>query len=101
MADGDRQYRTYMKYESQTMNGYLLGYDYYLPDALRDVFLRGLRHPRHLLAQQLRHTDEPRLCQRQHARTRAWLFNWAPSAPSSTLLIKEQRATGSTRMTQT
>lgn len=26
------QYRTYMKYESQTMNGYLLGYDYYLPD---------------------------------------------------------------------
>jgi lipoprotein-anchoring transpeptidase ErfK/SrfK len=25
-------YRTYAKYESQTMNGYLLGYDYYLPD---------------------------------------------------------------------
>lgn len=26
------EYRTWAKYESQTMNGYLLGYDYYLPN---------------------------------------------------------------------
>lgn len=35
------QYRTYMKYETQDMNGYLLGYDYYLKDVPYVMYFSG------------------------------------------------------------
>ncbi len=35
------QYRTYVKYETQDMNGYLIGYDYYLPDVPYVMYFYG------------------------------------------------------------
>jgi lipoprotein-anchoring transpeptidase ErfK/SrfK len=35
------QYRTYAKYEKQDMNGYLLGYDYYLEDVPYVMYFFG------------------------------------------------------------
>ncbi len=35
------QYRTYVKYETQDMNGYLIGYDYYLQDVPHVMYFYG------------------------------------------------------------
>ena len=59
------QYNVYIKLRYTDM----AGPGYYLPRrALHHVFLQRVRPARHLLAQQLWHTHEPRLCQPEHPR---------------------------------
>jgi lipoprotein-anchoring transpeptidase ErfK/SrfK len=72
------QYRTYMKYESQTMNGYLLGYDYFLPDVpyvmyfFEDYAIHGTYWHSNFGAP-MSHG-----CVNVSTPDAGWLFNWAP-----------------------
>ena len=72
------QYRTYMKYESQTMNGYLLGYDYYLPDVpyvmyfFEDYAIHGTYWHSSF------GTPMSHGCVNVSTPDAGWLFNWAP-----------------------
>ncbi len=72
------QYRTYMKYESQTMNGYLLGYDYYLPDVpyvmyfFEDYAIHGTYWHSNF------GTPMSHGCVNVSTPDAGWLFNWAP-----------------------
>lgn len=72
------QYRTYMKYESQTMNGYLLGYDYYLPDVpyvmyfYEDYAIHGTYWHSNF------GTPMSHGCVNVSTPDAGWLFNWAP-----------------------
>ena len=72
------QYRTYMKYESQTMNGYLLGYDYFLPDVpyvmyfYEDYAIHGTYWHSNF-GQPMSHG-----CVNVSTPDAGWLFNWAP-----------------------
>lgn len=71
-------FRTYMKYESQTMNGYLLGYDYYLPDVpyvmyfFEDYAIHGTYWHSNF-GQPMSHG-----CVNVSTPDAEWLFNWAP-----------------------
>lgn len=71
-------YRTYMKYESQTMNGYLLGYDYYLPDVpyvmyfYEDYAIHGT-YWHNSFGTPMSHG-----CVNVSTPDAGWLFNWAP-----------------------
>ena len=72
------QYRTYMKYESQTMNGYLLGYDYYLPDVpyvmyfFEDYAIHGTYWHSSF------GTPMSHGCVNVSTPDAGWLFEWAP-----------------------
>lgn len=72
------QFRTYMKYESQTMNGYLLGYDYYLPDVpfvmyfFEDYAIHGT-YWHNSFGTPMSHG-----CVNVSTPDAEWLFNWAP-----------------------
>lgn len=72
------QYRTYMKYEAQTMNGYLLGYDYYLPDVpyvmyfYEDYAIHGTYWHANF------GTPMSHGCVNVSTPDAGWLFNWAP-----------------------
>ena len=72
------QYRTYMKYEAQTMNGYLLGYDYYLPDVpyvmyfYEDYAIHGTYWHSSF------GTPMSHGCVNVSTPDAGWLFNWAP-----------------------
>jgi hypothetical protein len=72
------QFRTYIKYESQTMNGYLLGYDYYLPDVpyvmyfYRDYAIHGTYWHNNF------GTPMSHGCVNVYTPDAEWLFNWAP-----------------------
>ncbi len=72
------QFRTYMKYESQTMNGYLLGYDYYLPDVpfvmyfFEDYAIHGT-YWHNSFGTPMSHG-----CVNISTPDAQWLFNWAP-----------------------
>jgi lipoprotein-anchoring transpeptidase ErfK/SrfK len=72
------QYRTYMKYESQTMNGYLLGYDYYLEGVpyvmyfYRDYAIHGTYWHNNF------GTPMSHGCVNMNTADAGWLFNWAP-----------------------
>lgn len=72
------QFRTYIKYESQTMNGYLLGYDYYLPDVpyvmyfYEDYAIHGA-YWHNNFGQPMSHG-----CVNTSIPDAGWLFNWAP-----------------------
>ncbi len=72
------QYRTYMKYESQTMNGYLLGYDYYLPDVpyvmyfFEDYAIHGTYWHNNF------GTPMSHGCVNVSTPDAGWLFEWAP-----------------------
>ncbi len=72
------QYRTYTKYESQTMNGYLLGYDYYLPDVpyvmyfFEDYAIHGTYWHSNF-GSPMSHG-----CVNVSTPDAGWLFNWAP-----------------------
>ncbi len=72
------QFRTYIKYESQTMNGYLLGYDYYLPDVpyvmyfYKDYAIHGA-YWHNNFGQPMSHG-----CVNTSIPDAGWLFNWAP-----------------------
>lgn len=72
------QYRTYIKYESQTMNGYLLGYDYYLegvPHVMyfyRDYAIHGAYWHNNF------GTPMSHGCVNVNLTDAAWLFEWAP-----------------------
>jgi lipoprotein-anchoring transpeptidase ErfK/SrfK len=72
------QYRTYMKYESQTMNGYLLGYDYYLTDVpyvmyfFEDYAIHGAYWHNNF------GTPMSHGCVNVSPTDAGWLFNWAP-----------------------
>lgn len=72
------QFRTYMKYESQTMNGYLLGYDYYLPDVpyvmyfYEDYAIHGTYWHNNF------GTPMSHGCVNVSTPDAGWLFNWAP-----------------------
>ena len=72
------QFRTYMKYESQTMNGYLLGYDY---------FLEGVPYVMYFFEDYAIHgtywhnnfgTPMSHGCVNVSTPDAGWLFNWAP-----------------------
>lgn len=73
------QFRTYMKYESQTMNGYLLGYDYYLPDVpyvmyfYRDYAIHGTYWHNNF------GTPMSHGCVNVSTADAGWLYNWAPT----------------------
>ncbi|MBK7919418.1 MAG: L,D-transpeptidase [Chloroflexi bacterium] len=69
-------FRIYLRYESQTMNGYLLGYDYYLENVpyvmyfYQDYALHGAYwHETSAIP------HEPRLCQSDEPDA-AWLYEW-------------------------
>ncbi len=72
------QYRTYIKYESQTMNGYLLGYDYYLPDVpyvmyfFEDYAIHGTYWHSNF------GTPMSHGCVNVSTPDAQWLFEWAP-----------------------
>jgi lipoprotein-anchoring transpeptidase ErfK/SrfK len=72
------QYRTYMKYESQTMNGYLLGYDYFLPDVpyvmyfFEDYAIHGTYWHSNF------GTPMSHGCVNVSTPDAGWLFDWAP-----------------------
>lgn len=72
------EYRTYMKYESQTMNGYLLGYDYFLPDVpyvmyfYEDYAIHGTYWHSSF------GTPMSHGCVNVSTPDAGWLFNWAP-----------------------
>lgn len=72
------QFRTYMKYESQTMNGYLLGYDYYLPDVpyvmyfYKDYAIHGTYWHSNF------GTPMSHGCVNVSTPDAGWLFSWAP-----------------------
>jgi len=72
------EFRTYIKYESQTMNGYLLGYDYYLPDVpyvmyfYKDYAIHGA-YWHNNFGQPMSHG-----CVNVSIPDAGWLFNWAP-----------------------
>ncbi|HOU39778.1 MAG TPA: L,D-transpeptidase family protein [Promineifilum sp.] len=72
------QFRTYMKYESQTMNGYLLGYDYFLPDVpyvmyfYEDYAIHGTYWHNNF------GTPMSHGCVNVSTPDAGWLFNWAP-----------------------
>jgi lipoprotein-anchoring transpeptidase ErfK/SrfK len=71
-------YRTYAKYESQTMNGYLLGYDYYLPDVpyvmyfYEDYAIHGTYWHSNF-GSPMSHG-----CVNVRTEDAGWLFSWAP-----------------------
>ncbi len=72
------QFRTYMKYESQTMNGYLLGYDYFLPDVpyvmyfYEDYAIHGT-YWHNSFGTPMSHG-----CVNVSTPDAGWLFGWAP-----------------------
>ena len=72
------QFRTYMKYESQTMNGYLLGYDYFLPDVpyvmyfFEDYAIHGTYWHSNF------GTPMSHGCVNVSTPDAGWLFDWAP-----------------------
>ncbi len=72
------QFRTYAKYESQTMNGYLLGYDYYLDDVpyvmyfYDDYAIHGTYWHSNF------GTPMSHGCVNVSTPDAGWLFNWAP-----------------------
>jgi lipoprotein-anchoring transpeptidase ErfK/SrfK len=72
------QFRTYAKYESQTMNGYLLGYDYYLPDVpyvmyfYNDYAIHGTYWHSNF------GTPMSHGCVNVSTPDAGWLFGWAP-----------------------
>ncbi|MDX1412775.1 MAG: L,D-transpeptidase family protein [Candidatus Promineifilaceae bacterium] len=72
------QFRTWMKYESQDMNGYLLGYDYYLEDVpyvmyfFKDFAIHGAYWHNNF------GTPMSHGCVNMHPADAGWLFNWAP-----------------------
>ncbi len=72
------QFRTYMKYEQQTMNGYLLGYDYFLPDVpyvmyfYNDYAIHGA-YWHNNFGVPMSHG-----CVNMEPTEAGWLFNWAP-----------------------
>jgi lipoprotein-anchoring transpeptidase ErfK/SrfK len=72
------QFRTYMKYESQTMNGYLLGYDYFLPDVpyvmyfFEDYAIHGTYWHSSF------GTPMSHGCVNVSTPDAGWLFEWAP-----------------------
>lgn len=72
------QFRTWIKYESQTMNGYLLGYDYYLEDVpyvmyfFNDYAIHGA-YWHNNFGVPMSHG-----CVNVSPADAGWLFNWAP-----------------------
>ena len=72
------QYRTNMKYESQDMNGYLLGYDYYLEDVpyvmyfFEDYAIHGA-YWHNSFGTPMSHG-----CVNMNPVDAGWLYNWAP-----------------------
>lgn len=72
------QFHTYMKYESQTMNGYLLGYDYYLENVpyvmyfYEDYAIHGTYWHSNF------GTPMSHGCVNVSTPDAGWLFEWAP-----------------------
>lgn len=72
------QFRTWMKYESQDMNGYLLGYDYYLMDVpyvmyfYKDFAIHGT-YWHNNFGIPMSHG-----CVNMNPTDAGWLYNWAP-----------------------
>lgn len=72
------QFRTVMKYESQDMNGYLLGYDYFLEDVpyvmyfFEDYAIHGAYWHNNF------GTPMSHGCVNMNPADAGWLFNWAP-----------------------
>ncbi len=72
------QFRTVMKYESQDMNGYLLGYDYYLEDVpyvmyfFEDYAIHGTYWHNNF------GTPMSHGCVNMNPADAGWLYNWAP-----------------------
>lgn len=73
------QFRTYMKYETQTMNGYLLGYDYYIQDVpyvmyfFEDYAIHGAYWHNNF------GTPMSHGCVNVEPTEAGWLFGWAPT----------------------
>lgn len=72
------QFRTYLKYEKQTMNGYLLGYDYYLPDVPYVMYFYGDYAIHGTFWHSNFGTPMSHGCVNTSPEDAAWLFNWAP-----------------------
>lgn len=72
------QYRTNMKYESQDMNGYAIGYDYYLQDVpyvmyfFEDYAIHGA-YWHNSFGSPMSHG-----CVNMNPADAGWLYNWAP-----------------------
>jgi lipoprotein-anchoring transpeptidase ErfK/SrfK len=72
------QYRTYMKYETQDMNGYAIGYDYYLQDVPYVMYFSGNfaihgAYWHHNFGVPMSHG-----CINVSPVDAGWLYNWAP-----------------------
>jgi hypothetical protein len=72
------QFRTYMKYETQDMNGYLIGYDYYLQDVPYVMYFFGNfaihgAYWHYNFGIPMSHG-----CINASPVDAGWLFNWAP-----------------------
>jgi lipoprotein-anchoring transpeptidase ErfK/SrfK len=79
------QYRTYMKYESQDMDGYLLGYDYYIQNVpyvmyfFEDYAIHGA-YWHNNFGVPMSHG-----CVNVSPEDAGWLYNWAPTGTTVTI----------------
>lgn len=72
------QYRTYMKYETQDMNGYLLGYDYYIEDVPYVMYFFGDYAIHGAYWHQNFGIPMSHGCVNVSPIDAGWLYNWAP-----------------------
>jgi lipoprotein-anchoring transpeptidase ErfK/SrfK len=72
------QYRTYMKYETQDMNGYLIGYDYYLQNVPYVMYFSGNFAIHGAYWHNNFGVPMSHGCVNVNPVDAGWLYNWAP-----------------------
>ncbi len=72
------QYRTYIKYETQDMNGYLIGYDYYLEDVPYVMYFVGNFAIHGAYWHNNFGVPSSHGCINVNPTDAGWLFEWAP-----------------------
>lgn len=72
------QYRTYVKYESQDMNGYLIGFDYYLQDVPHVMYFSGNFAIHGAYWHYNFGVPTSHGCVNVNPIDAGWLFDWAP-----------------------
>jgi lipoprotein-anchoring transpeptidase ErfK/SrfK len=72
------QFRTWMKYESQDMNGYLLGYDYYLTNVPYVMYFYGDFAIHGTYWHNNFGVPMSHGCVNMNPMDAGWLYNWAP-----------------------
>ena len=72
------QFRTYIKYETQDMNGFLIGYDYYLQDVPYVMYFSGNYAIHGTYSHNNFGVPMSHGCVNMNPVDAGWLFDWAP-----------------------